>query len=62
MSGFDLSVNAVEKGKPRGIVLIFGWLGAQLKHVDKYAEIYKEKNYSTVAGVADTMVCACFFS
>jgi hypothetical protein len=49
-----LQVFRVE-GKPKAIVLLFGWLGAQLRHVNKYAQIYTQKGCSVVTGVADSV-------
>ena len=35
--------------KPRAVVLLFGWHGAQLRHVQKYAALYE--NCTTITGV-----------
>jgi Eukaryotic protein of unknown function (DUF829) len=40
---------------PRAVVVIFGWWGAELRHVEKYAELYHERNCATVSVVADTL-------
>jgi len=41
-------------GKPDAIVVIFGWLGSQLRHLHKYSQLYRDRNCSTVTGVADS--------
>lgn len=43
------------KDTPKAVVLIFGWLGAPLRHLNKYAQIYNSKGCSTVTGVADSL-------
>lgn len=39
---------------PRAIVLLMGWWGAEIKHVQKYAEVYQKRDCATVSVVADT--------
>ena len=51
-----ISVDAVEQGTPQAIVILFGWLGSQLRHVQKYAQLYKDRKCSTICGVADAAV------
>jgi hypothetical protein len=43
------------KDTPTAVVLIFGWLGAPLRHVNKYAQIYNSRGCSTVTSVADSL-------
>lgn len=40
--------------KPHAVVLIFGWFGSQLRHVNKYSELYHARSCATVTGVADS--------
>jgi Eukaryotic protein of unknown function (DUF829) len=40
---------------PRAVVVILGWWGAELRHVEKYAELYHQRNCATVSVVADTL-------
>jgi hypothetical protein len=47
-----------ENGKdvyPRAVVLLFGWWGAEMRHVEKYAELYRNRDCATVSVIADTM-------
>lgn len=48
MSDSDLFVNAVESGKPQAIVILYGWLGSRPRHVEKYAELWRQRNCSTI--------------
>ena len=55
-----ISVNADPQGNgqakfPRAIVLLMGWWGAELRHVEKYAQLYHDKDCATVSVIADTM-------
>ena len=37
---------------PKAVVLLYGWFGAQMKHVLKYSQLYHEKNCCiTITGV-----------
>jgi len=56
MSDPEIFVNAVEKGTPKAIVILFGWLGAQPRHLEKYAKLYQDMNCSTIHLVADVLV------
>lgn len=57
MSEYALAVNAVENGKkPQAIVILFGWLGSEPRHLQKYAKLYQDRNCSTIHGVADVVV------
>lgn len=54
-----MSVNAAPEGDgqveyPRAVVLLMGWWGAELRHVEKYAELYRKRDCATVSVVADT--------
>ena len=40
--------------QPRAVVLVFGWFGSQLRHVNKYSQLYHARSCATVTGVADT--------
>jgi len=40
--------------QPRAVVLIFGWLGSNLRHVNKYSQLYHARNCATVTGSADS--------
>ena len=51
-----LTVGAVEKGNPTAIVVLFGWLGSEPRHLQKYADLYQDRNCSTIYGVADVLV------
>ena len=51
-----LVVDAAEKGTPKAIVVLFGWLGSSLRHVQKYAKLYQDHNCSTIYGTADVLV------
>mmetsp|Transcript_7796 Transcript_7796/g.21051 ORF Transcript_7796/g.21051 Transcript_7796/m.21051 type:complete len:309 (-) Transcript_7796:169-1095(-) len=46
-----ICVKEVEDSK--AVVLLFGWMGSPLKHVDKYAELYNDRGCSTVSAIAD---------
>ena len=55
-----ISVNADPRGDgkveyPRAIVLLMGWWGAELRHVEKYAQLYSQKDCATVSVIADTL-------
>ncbi|CAB9528871.1 transmembrane protein 53 [Seminavis robusta] len=49
-----LEVHAVEDGTPPAIVILFGWLGSQSRHLRKYAQLYRERKCSTIHGMGDT--------
>ena len=36
---------------PKAIVLLFGWFGAEMKHVQKYGELWRARHCNTVAGI-----------
>jgi hypothetical protein len=38
----------------RAVVLVFGWFGSELRHVNKYSQLYHTRNCATVTGVADS--------
>lgn len=40
---------------PRAVVLLMGWWGAEIKHVNKYAQLYQKRDCATVSVVADTI-------
>lgn len=40
--------------KPNAVVLIFGWFGSHLRHVNKYSQLYHVRGCATVTGVADS--------
>lgn len=55
-----ISVNADPRANgqvefPRAIVLLMGWWGAELRHVEKYAKLYHAKDCATVSVIADTL-------
>eukprot|EP00741_Cyanophora_paradoxa_P019817 tig00021168_g19125.t1 len=37
---------------PVPIVVLLGWYGAEIKHVLKYAQLYTERGFDTISGVA----------
>ena len=51
----ETSLNRVLVDQPKAVVLIFGWLGGQIRHVNKYAAIYNRLGCCTIAGVADSV-------
>jgi len=51
MSNFQ----AVAAEKPKAIVLLFGWLGASIRHINKYSQIYNDWGCFTITGVADSI-------
>jgi Eukaryotic protein of unknown function (DUF829) len=60
MAPQQLSVCASPKGGgdvefPRAVVLLMGWWGAEIRHVNKYAELYQKRDCATVSVVADTL-------
>ena len=40
---------------PRAVALLFGWWGAEMRHVEKYAELYRNRDCATVSVIANTM-------
>jgi len=51
MSEHVLEVHAVENGvTAKAIVILFGWLGSQPKHIQKYAKLYQDRQCSTIHG------------
>ena len=40
---------------PRAVVLLLGWWGAEMRHVEKYAGLYLKRDCATVSVVADTI-------
>lgn len=40
--------------QPEAVVLLFGWLGAQMRHVNKYSQLYHARNCATVTGCAES--------
>lgn len=40
--------------QPRAVVLVFGWLGSDLRHVNKYSHLYHARNCATVTGSANS--------
>lgn len=55
-----ISVNADPRGDgsveyPRAVVLLMGWWGAEMRHVEKYSQLYNQKDCATVTVVADTL-------
>ena len=36
---------------PKAIVLLYGWFGAEMTHVQKYAELWRTRHCNTVAGI-----------
>jgi hypothetical protein len=39
---------------PRAVVILLGWWGAQMKHVQKYSALYQERNCVTVTGIVES--------
>ncbi|GFH51552.1 hypothetical protein CTEN210_08028 [Chaetoceros tenuissimus] len=37
---------------PKAIVIMYGWLGSQMKHIEKYARLYVQRNCTVVYGNA----------
>lgn len=52
----SITVNAVESSTPRAIVILCGWLGSRPRHIEKYAELWQERNCSTIHGIPDVLV------
>lgn len=40
--------------QPRAVILVFGWLGSNLRHVNKYSQLYHARNCATVTGSVDS--------
>jgi len=40
---------------PRAVVVLMGWWGADMRHVEKYAELYRKRDCATVSVIADTL-------
>lgn len=38
---------------PKAVVLLMGWWGAELRHVEKYAELYRNRGCATITVIAD---------
>jgi Eukaryotic protein of unknown function (DUF829) len=53
MANSDIDV-FVPNSKPHAVVLIFGWFGSQLRHVNKYSQLYHARSCATVTGVANS--------
>ena len=39
--------------EPRAVVLLLGWWGAQMKHVQKYSQIYQDRECATVMAMVE---------
>lgn len=44
----------VPSPQPKAVVVLFGWLGAQIRHVNKYSQLYHARDCATVTGVAES--------
>jgi len=42
-------------GEVEAVVILFGWLGAEPRHLQKYANLYHERNCGTVSAIARAM-------
>lgn len=47
--------NGDNDAHPRAVALLFGWWGAEMRHVEKYAELYRSRGCATVSVIADTL-------
>lgn len=51
----ELIVQVPAEGQPpKAVVLLLGWFGSKLRHVQKYAEIWEERGCATVTGSLDS--------
>jgi hypothetical protein len=44
----------ISASPPRAVVILLGWWGAQMKHVQKYSSLYQERNCATVTAVVES--------
>lgn len=44
----------VPSPQPKAVVVLFGWLGAQIRHVNKYSQLYHARDCATVTGCAES--------
>lgn len=50
IDNYDVAVSP----PPRAVVILLGWWGAQMKHVQKYATLYRERNCATVTAIVES--------
>ena len=45
---------------PQAVVLLLGWWGSKMRHVQKYSELYHERDCDTVTAIVDPKTITCF--